>query len=298
MNLLMNFSMKKLSLALLTTWSFASVSAEVVMEKNGVSLTDEEITLAASDLSEFEMADMQKNPAMLISFIEQLFDNKVMAKSIEKTLVKDKRFEVIRDGMMDKFINGYYIKQKALEKINAVKDYKTLAKQTYQTNLKDYQTPETKDFYHVLFIKQADEDNKAKAEQVAQEIKDKKLTIAEAAKKYHSSVAGTNADGVLEKVQIKQLMQAIQKAVLAMPVGAVSDVIETDAGYHIISLKQVNPPETKPYDDKIEAEIIGDIKTKMYRGVNKDIRDQYRGQKDLTVNEELLKSVTDKLLQQ
>lgn len=293
----MTMRLKKLSLAIFSTLTFSAFSADVVMEKNGVSLTNEEIKLAASDLSEYELADMRSNPAMLTSFIEQVFDNRVLAKGLSDKLVKDKRFEVIQAGMQDKFINSYYIKQKALEKINAVKDYKTLAKQTYQANIKDYQSPETFDFYHVLLIKQDNVDNKAKAEEISKAIKDKKLTIAEAAKQYHSSISGTDKEGVLKKVQVKQLMEPIQKAVMDMPVGAVSDVIETSAGYHIISLKQINQPETTPYDEQIEKKIIADIKTKMYRAVNKEIRDEYRGTKDLVVNEEALKAVIDQLLQ-
>lgn len=271
-------------------------AAEVVLEKNGVTLTDEEMLAAASDLSEHELDGMRQNNAMLRNFIEQQFDNKVMAAAIAEELQKDKNYPILRDMVLAKFSNQHYVKQKALEKINAVKDFKTLAKQSYHSNIKNYQSPQTYDYYHILLIKQDDEDNKAKADALLADIKAGKTTLAEAAKAHHSTVAGTDEEGVLKNVQPEKLMDAIQKAVLTMNVGDVSQVIETSAGYHIIGLKQVNEVETMPYDEKVEKKIIIDLKNKMYRTVNKEIRDQYRGPEGLTVNEALLDKVSKDIL--
>lgn len=288
--------MKKILFSGLFIVASCAISAEKVLEKNGVVLTDEEMLAAASDLSEYELEDMRKNNAMLRTFIEQQFDNKVMNAAITAELKNDTNYEVLRQMNEAKFANYYYIKQKALKKINAVKDFKTLAKQTYYSTIKNYQSPQTYDYYHILFVNQDGVDNQAKAEALLADIKADKITLADAAKKYHSAIAGTDAEGVLKKVQPKQLMEAIQKAVLAMRVGDISEIIETDAGYHIIGLKQVNDIETKPYDADIEQQIIADLKTKMYRTVNKEIRDQYRGPEGLTVNDDLLKSITERIL--
>ncbi|PID65324.1 MAG: hypothetical protein CR977_01275 [Gammaproteobacteria bacterium] len=270
--------MKKMILAACIAAVTQVLAAEVVLQKN------------------YELEDMRKNHAMLRSFIEQQFDNKVMAAAIADELKNDKNYPIIRAMNMAKFDNSYYIKQKTLEKINAVKDFKTLAKQTYHSEIKKYQYPQTNDYYHILFIKQDNVDNKAKAESVLADIKAGRTTLADAAKQYHSAIAGTNDEGVLEKVQETQLMEPIQKAIFGMRVGDVSKVIETNAGYHIIGLKKVNDIETKPYDAELEQQIIAGLKTKMYRTVNKEIRDQYRGSEGLTVNDDLLKSVSDKIL--
>lgn len=276
--------------------SFSTFAAQVVMERNGITLTDEEIAQISSDLSESELADMKENPAMFVSFIEQVFDNKVMASALKDELAKDKSFDAISRTAMNQFSNEYYIKQQALEKIKAVKDYKTLAKQTYQADSVSYQLPETKDFYHILLVKQSDVDNQAKAQAILQKITDKQTTLAEAAKKYYTAIAGTNEQGVLEKVQVKQLMQPLQQAVMSMSIGDISEVIETIAGYHIIGLKQVNASQTRPYDPKIEKRIIKEIKEKIYRTTNQEIRDRYRGAEGLVVDETVLESITKKVL--
>lgn len=273
------------------TWA-----AEVVLEKNGVTLTDVEMLAAASDLSENELKGMRENNAMLRHFIEQQFDDKVMAAGIAEELKKDKNYPILSDMVLAKFGNQHYIKQKVLEKIDAVKDFKTLAKQSYHSNIKDYQGPQTYDYYHILFVKQDGEDSKAKADALLADIEAGKITLADAAKANYSAVAGTDAEGVLKNIQPEKLMDAIQKAVLGMSVGDVSQVIETAAGYHIVGLKQVNEIETIPYDEKIEEKIIVDLKNKIYRTMNREIRDQYRGPEGLTVNEALLDKVSKTIL--
>lgn len=288
--------MKKALIACCVALTANVFAAEVVLEKKGITLTDAEMLAAASDLSEYELDDMRSNQAMLRTFIEKQFDNKVMAAAIAEELKDDPNYAVLREMTLAKFANGYYVKKKALEKINAVKDFKTLAKQTYHSEIKKYQGPQTANYYHILFIKQDDADNQAKADSVLADIKAGKMTLAEAAKQYRSAIAGVDDEGVLKNVQDKQLMEPIQKAIFGMRPGDVSEVIETGAGYHIIGLKDLNEIEVKPYDAEIEKQIIADIKNKMYRSVNTEIRGQYRGPEGLTVNEDLLKSVTDNIL--
>lgn len=296
MKTMKNKSRKTILIGLLLSVSSAW-AAEVVLEKNGVSLTDEELLAVASDLSEYELEEMRKNGAILRTLIEQRFDNKVMATAIAEELEKDKNYPILRDMMLAKFANQHYIKQKALEKINTVTDFKKLAKQNYHSNIKDYQGPQTYDYYHILFLKEEKgEDSKAKAEAVLADIEAGKTTLAEAAKVHRSVISGGDKEGVLKNIQPEQLMEAIQKAVSTMSVGDVSKVIETSAGYHIIGLKQINEVKTQPYNEKVERSIIANLKTKIYRSLNKEIRDQYRGPEGLTVNEELLEKVTNEIL--
>lgn len=288
--------MKKVFLTCALLVAGQAFATEVVLEKNGVTLTDDEMLIAAGDLSDNEMDAMRETNEMLRTFIEQQFDNKVMLAGISEQLKADKDYAVLSDMAAAKFANKYYVRKEALKKIDAVKDFKTLAKQTYQSELDKYKGPETFDFYHVLFIKQDGTDSKAKADALLADINAGKTTLAEAAKKYHTPVAGVGEDGILKNVVPDRMMKPIQEVALGMKVGDVSKVIETDIGYHIIGLKQKNEAKTMPYDDKLEEKIIANLKTKMYRSTNKEIRDQYRGPEGLTVNEDLLKSVTEQIL--
>ncbi len=271
-------------------------AGEIVLEKNGVTLTDEEILTMTDDLSDQELAAMRQKPAMLTSLIERLFDNKVMATALADELKQDPKFHIMKKMEMDKFANNYYVRKKAMEKIKAVKDYKTLAKQTYQTNIEKYQGEPTADYYHILWIKSNAIDNRPNADKVLAEIKAGKITLAEAAKKYHNAVSGGNEDGILEKINSKNLMKPLRQAVVNMKAGDMSEVIETNAGYHLIGLIKKNPIEVKPYDDELEQEIVADIKTEMYSTTNAEIRKQYRGPEGLEVNEKLLKDIKNQVL--
>ncbi len=281
-----------LLLAAPTLWA-----SEVVLEKNGVTLTDEEILTMTGDLSDKELVAMHQKPELLTSLIEQLFDNKVMAAALADELKQDPKFHIMKKINMDKFANSYYVRKKAMEKIKAVKDYKTLAKQTYQTDIEKYQSKPTADYYHIFWVKTNNAvDNRPNANQVFAKIKAGKITLAEAAKKYHNTVSGGNENGVLEKISDTSLMKPIRQAVADMKAGDMSEVIETDMGYHIIGLIKKNPIEVRPYDNELEKEIVTDIKTEIYSTTNAEIRKQYKGPEGLTVNEKLLQKINNQVL--
>lgn len=286
---------KTLLVATLLAASTMLWADEVVMEKNGVTLTDKEILTMTDDLSVQELVAIHQKPDMLRVLIEQLFDNKVMAADLADELKGDAKFQTIKKFGMEKFANRYYIRKKALEKINAIEDFRTLAEQTYQADIKKYSKDPTADYYHILFIKSNNVDSKEQAQQVMAKIKDGSLTLAEAAKQNWNAVSGGNEDGILLKINYKSLMEPIQKAVIGMKEGDVSDVVETEIGYHIISLIKNNDAETVPYS-KVEEKIVKDIKTEIYQTVATEIRGKYTGPEGLTVNDALLNEIKEKVI--
>jgi len=85
---------------------------------------------------------------------------------------------------------------------------------------------------------------KDKLQQIAKEISDKKISFADAAKK--SSTCPSAAEGGdLGSFTYDRMVAPFSVAAFAMKVGQVSDVVETQFGYHIIKLTKRTPGSGK-----------------------------------------------------
>lgn|GEM_PF-6043771 len=295
--------MKEILIAIIITVSFHAFSDDdtlppgIVLAKNGVTLSEQEINAVIAQLSEKELTEIKHTPKLLQSIIEHLFDNKVMAAAVKDKIHQDSDYNTLQRLALNKFNNNHYIQQQAKQKIAAVKDFKTLAKQTYNSNIKQYQQPQTYDYYHIFIIKQGDNEKQAKtkAENMVKAIKAGKITIANIAKQYHSVIAGTDKNGIMKNMRVDNLLPALQQEAADLQVGQITGVIETAFGYHILGLKHINKAQTIPYSDKLEKKIIAELKNDIYRRTITEIRSQFSGPKDLKVNEHLLKSINQKV---
>jgi peptidyl-prolyl cis-trans isomerase SurA len=99
---------------------------------------------------------------------------------------------------------------------------------------------------------------RAEAEHLRKEAADGKDFAALA--KEHSQGPGAADGGDIGEVARGQMQEEFEKAVFSLKPGEVSDVIETDSGYHIIKVEQRAGEAHQPL-----AEVKDDIREKLYR---------------------------------
>lgn len=134
-------------------------------------------------------------------------------------------------------------------------------KSFYDQNPDQFQQPETIRASHILLRadQAAPESDKqatrAKANDVLKEIR-AGADFAEMAKKYSQDGSASNG-GDLNYFQRGQMVAPFEEAALALKPGQVSDVVETQFGYHIIKLTDRQPPRTVPLDQV--AQRIGEF---------------------------------------
>ncbi|XQW86067.1 SurA N-terminal domain-containing protein [Thalassotalea piscium] len=122
--------------------------------------------------------------------------------------------------------------------------------QYYQQNITKYQQKEQKRFSHIL-IEAGDDEAAAK-----QKINDVLAKVnagedfATLAKTYSAdSFSGENG-GDLEWIEPGVMDEAFDEAAFALTdVGSVSDVVQTEFGFHIIKLTEIKPEQIKPFAD-------------------------------------------------
>jgi peptidyl-prolyl cis-trans isomerase D len=120
-------------------------------------------------------------------------------------------------------------------------------KQYYEEHQADFGTQEQRQAAHILITvaKQASDADKqaakAKAEQVLQQIKQSPSQFAALAKQYSQDPGSAANGGDLGMFGRGAMVKPFEDSVFSLKVGEVSNLVQTDFGYHIIKLLAVKP---------------------------------------------------------
>ncbi|WP_394777352.1 SurA N-terminal domain-containing protein [Undibacterium sp.] len=182
----------------------------------------------------------------------------------------------------DDMLKAYYDKNPAMfeipESIKAeyvVLSSDALASQTdvsdadiqsfYDQNKKNYTTDELRRASHILIgIKPdaSDKDKaaaKAKAESLLAEVRKNPASFAKLAKENSTDTGSAERGGDLDFFGKGAMVKPFEDAVNKLKAGEISDVVQSEFGYHIIQLTAIKPAGIKPLED-VKPAIIADIK--------------------------------------
>ena len=124
-------------------------------------------------------------------------------------------------------------------------------KQYYLEHQAEFGTQEQRHAAHILITvgKQASDADKqaakSKAEQVLQQVKQSPAKFAELAKQFSQDPGSALNGGDLGMFGRGAMVKPFEDSVFSLKVGEVSDLVQTDFGYHIIKLIAVKPGKTQ-----------------------------------------------------
>ncbi|HXT26192.1 MAG TPA: peptidylprolyl isomerase [Candidatus Eisenbacteria bacterium] len=133
----------------------------------------------------------------------------------------------------------------------------------YQQDIQQYQVPNRVHAQHILFMTVGKPDAevdeiKKKAEDTLKQVK-KGAKFDELAKKYSEDPGSKEKGGDLGWLVQGQTVPEFEKAAFSLPPGAVSDLVKTQYGFHIIKVLEKETAHTKPFDevkDSIRAPLV------------------------------------------
>jgi len=134
----------------------------------------------------------------------------------------------------------------------------------YEKDKAAYQIPEKRQARHILFKTDAG----SSAEQQAAQLKKAEETLAKArAGQDFATLAKTLSEdtsktrgGDLGAFAQGRMVKEFDDAVFSMQPGAISDIVKTAFGYHIIKLEKILPATTRPIEE-VRAEIVAALQT-------------------------------------
>ena len=138
----------------------------------------------------------------------------------------------------------------------------------YAENAARYTVAEERRASHVLIAAAKDAPGaqraqaKSKAEALLAELRKAPATFADVAKKNSSDTASAERGGDLDFFARGAMVKPFEEAAYAMKPGEISNVVETDFGYHIILLAAVRGGDKKPFE-AVRAEINDEVKKQL-----------------------------------
>jgi len=151
-------------------------------------------------------------------------------------------------------------------------------KKYYDEHAPEFGTQEQRQASHILISVSAKASGvekdaaKLKAEQVLQQVKQAPQKFAELAKQYSQDQGSAAAGGDLGMFGRGMMVPPFEEAVFKLKVGEISDLVQTDFGYHIIKLTAIAGAKTKPL-----SEVREDIAQKMKVQKGSDIYAEMAG---------------------
>ena len=127
----------------------------------------------------------------------------------------------------------------------------------YDQNAARYRQEEERSASHILIKADPKADRsaaKAKAEEVLKEAKAPKADFAALAKKYSQDPGSAAQGGSLGSFARGAMVKPFEEAVFAMKEGEISNLVESDFGFHIIKLASIKPAKVRGFDE-VKAEI-------------------------------------------
>jgi len=135
----------------------------------------------------------------------------------------------------------------------------------YDENKARFGTKEERRASHILITAPASasaadrEKAKAKAEQLLAEVKKAPATFADVARKNSQDPGSAEKGGDLDFVTRGAMVKPFDDAMFALKKGDISDVIETEFGYHIIRLTDIKPAVVPPFE-QVRATIENEVR--------------------------------------
>ncbi|MDA1312577.1 MAG: peptidylprolyl isomerase [Acidobacteria bacterium] len=152
----------------------------------------------------------------------------------------------------------------------------TRLRQYYSSNRAVYHMPEQARASHILFtLEPGQEENpekEAKAKEVLKKIRDG-ADFAAMAKEFSEDVANAGSGGDLGFFNQGEFPEAFEKATFALEPGAISEVVKSVAGYHIIKLQEHEAGRTQPFEE-VRAQIQGTLRTETYQTARVKVIDE------------------------
>ena len=256
-----------------------AVTAETVLMRGpDLSLTVADYRQALLGLtSEQQRREVDQNPTKRRELLFELYTERLLAREAQRRGL-DREPEIqaqLTQAARKILVNAIVQREQAA--LNPP-DLTALAEEYYLTHRQDYQHPERLQVAHILWKTQCPCEESEKRTQAEAALKELRAgaDFAELARKYSEDPGSAAKGGALGQWTIRgTLVKPFEDAAFALPEpGALSDVVKTEYGYHIIKLLAREPATTLPFEE-VKDRIVEELAKKYRANAHKTFVAQY-----------------------
>ncbi len=228
---------------------------KLVIMQNAKNLAEKKLLLEAAREAKTTVTEAQVDSVLNIQYQqangEQNFKNFLNANGIDFDYVRN---EIKTGVIIENYLNRY------------ISQHNQVTEEDIQ---KEYEQDKTVTVRHILLRTAGkNEEEKKEIRKKMEEIlarARKGEDFAALAKKYSEDPGSKNKGGLLENFGRGMTVEPFEEAAFSVPVGEISDIVETRFGYHILKVVE-RKKETKPLE-----EVHDQIKSKLQREKEREI---------------------------
>jgi len=209
---------------------------------------------------------LEQNPIFKATILQRIVQGMVISK-IAKDNGFDKRSDIREqiELLSNDFLAAEYLKKEVIEKITVTEDDRKLY---YKTHQEEFKTPEMVRARHILIKVEAaaSGDDKMKAKEKAADILARIKAgedFAKLAFELSDDAGSKTKGGDLGFFPKGKMDPVFEKAVFSLQRGEISDIVETQVGFHIVKMEEKKESVLEPYDkikDKVKEKVLNDFR--------------------------------------
>lgn len=241
-------------------------NSKVLATVNGKEITQDVVMKFLNDLGP-QTAMQFQSPEGIKKVVEELINQEVLYLDAKENNVEgEQAFKDQLEKIKEGFIKQYAV-NKVLSNVQVSEDE---VKEYFEKNKENFKNPESITSSHILV------ESEEKAKEIIQEIKDG-TTFEEAAKKYSTCPSKAQGGNLGESTRGKMVPE-FEDVAFNMEVGAVSEPVKTQFGYHIIKLNDKKEASNSTYEqvkDQIKSQLLGQKQQKAYIDKTNELKEKY-----------------------
>lgn len=229
--------------------------SQILASVAGMAITENDVNEAIYAMGQRGQSLM--NPQGKKMVLEQLINRKLLLAGAKRDLLEmDPAFKAQLAAMKEELLTKFAI-SKAIESVKISEDE---MKTYYEENSDKFVTGGTVVASHILV------DTEEKAKEIRAEIEEGKISFADAAKA-HSTCPSKEQGGELGEFGHGQMVKEFEDAAFAMEIGALSEPVQTQFGWHLITVTDKKESQTLSYEEikeQLREQLLAEKQQKAY----------------------------------
>ena len=263
--------------------------ATILIQDSTLSITKKEALAMLEEMTPLQRKRMLTHPDKFKGQLIDLLILKKKAAEARKLKIDQQKLVHWKMKKAEARILARQLITQYRKKITPPDNIDLLAKEYYDTHPEDYQIEEKVKVAHILLSTRNINDKDAKTEKrqalekIIEQIKQGKMTFENAAKKHSADTGSAKLGGTIDYFTRGKMVKPFEKAAFALKKKEdLSQIIETQFGYHVIKLLDHKEQSTQPYKN-IKEQLIAKEKSKYIKSKVKAYSDTFRVNKETVV---------------
>lgn len=233
----------------------AQQGSEVIITKDGESVTTADINQFLLTIPEGDREKFTQDKKRIIEIIDNLLTAKIVLRDAsEHGVIQRPEVQAKIEQSKSRLITEAWFDTYADSQPDA--DYAAMAEEYYLLNQEEFTRPASVTVQHILISGEGR--SAAEAHRIAEDIhlqlKQDKLSFAEAVAQYSEDDAAEQNNGIIGRLQPGQADPVFDQAAFALTEDEpMSDVVDTSFGSHIILLLEQHPAGKAPFSEVEET---------------------------------------------